>query len=130
MYIVDTDIIIAYLGGDEKLLERFTTEQDRLFTTSINIAELYYGAYKSSRAEGNIARLQIFIENIDILDFTLQSAEQYGRIKAQLLKVGKPIGENDLFIASIALSLGYRLVTHNTKHFSQVEGLKLEDWLI
>ncbi|MFM6307447.1 MAG: PIN domain-containing protein, partial [Dolichospermum sp.] len=58
------------------------------------------------------------------------SALNAGKIRAQLANLGTPIGYNDLLIASIALSHDLILVTHNTKEFVRVEGLKIEDWEI
>lgn len=64
------------------------------------------------------------------LPFDDQSAVIYGQIRAQLAAPGTPIGPNDLLIASIALANNLILVTHNTREFSRVEGLRLEDWEI
>jgi tRNA(fMet)-specific endonuclease VapC len=61
------------------------------------------------------------------LPFDDQSAVIYGQIRAQLAVSGTPIGPNDLLIASIALANNLILVTHNTREFSRVEGLRLED---
>jgi len=64
------------------------------------------------------------------LPFDDQSAIIYGQIRAGLAASGTPIGPNDLFISSIALANNLILVTHNTREFSRVEGLRLEDWEI
>jgi tRNA(fMet)-specific endonuclease VapC len=64
------------------------------------------------------------------LPFDDQSAIIYGQIRAQLVASGTPIGPNDLLIASIALANNLILVTHNTREFIRVEGLRLEDWEI
>jgi tRNA(fMet)-specific endonuclease VapC len=55
-------------------------------------------------------------------------AETYGRIRVQLEALGTPIGPNDLQIAAIALANNLILVTHNTREFSRVSGLRYEDW--
>ena len=60
--------------------------------------------------------------------FDDQSAETYGRIRADLAAKGTPIGPNDLLIAAIARTHSLTLVTHNTAEFSRVAGLTLEDW--
>jgi tRNA(fMet)-specific endonuclease VapC len=57
------------------------------------------------------------------------AAERAGEVRAHLAADGQLIGPNDLFIAGIALARGMTLVTHNTKEFSRVPGLAIEDWL-
>ena len=64
------------------------------------------------------------------MPFDDQSAIIYGQIRAGLAAYGTPIGPNDLLISSIALANNLILVTHNTREFSRVEGLRLEDWEI
>lgn len=103
--------------------------QENIFTTTINIAELYFGAYKSEKIQQNLVSLEVFIENVNILEFDVKASNHFGKIKATLVKSGKIINDSDIFIASIALSKNYTLVTHNVKHFERIEGLKIEDWL-
>ncbi|WP_445247774.1 PIN domain-containing protein [Microcoleus sp. OTE_8_concoct_300] len=73
---------------------------------------------------------KIFLIALYLLPFDDQSAVIYGQIRAKLAASGTPIGPNDLLIASIALANNLILVTHNTREFSRVEGLRLEDWEI
>jgi tRNA(fMet)-specific endonuclease VapC len=73
-------------------------------------------------------KLQAFFERFVSYPVDDAAAEVCGRVRAQLAGRGKPIGPNDLLIASIALSRQQTLVTHNLGEFSRVEGLSLEDW--
>jgi len=91
-------------------------------------AELYYGAYKGTRLESNLVLYQEFFSELVSLPFDGNAAAVYGRIRARLEALGTPIGPNDLQIAAIALANDLILVTHNTREFSRVEGLRLEDW--
>lgn len=129
MYILDTDICIAYLAANKSIENKVAENQDIIFTTTINIAELYFGAYKSERIQQNLVSLEVFIENVNILEFDVEASNHFGKIKANLVKSGKIINDSDIFIASIALSKNYVLATHNIKHFERIEGLKIEDWL-
>jgi tRNA(fMet)-specific endonuclease VapC len=56
-----------------------------------------------------------------------QTARQYGRISQQLRKKGRPIPQNDMWIAALALQHGLTLVTRDA-HFSHIDGLLLQDW--
>ena len=90
--------------------------------------ELSYGAYRSFRIEDNLAILARFFNLFRVLPFNSQAALKMGQIRAQLAKKGTPIGPYDLQIAAIALVNNLILVTHNTREFKRVEGLKIEDW--
>lgn len=62
------------------------------------------------------------------LPFDDRAADEYGRIRAYLARLGTPIGPNDLLIAAIALANNATLVTHNTTEFNRVPGLTIVDW--
>jgi tRNA(fMet)-specific endonuclease VapC len=91
-------------------------------------AELYYGAYRSSRQESNLALYETFFSQYVSLPFDGNAAAIYGQIRVRLERLGTPIGAYDLQIAAIALSNNLTLVTHNTREFQRVDELNLEDW--
>jgi tRNA(fMet)-specific endonuclease VapC len=97
---------------------------------SIVIAELYYGAHKSPPAFQtiNLALLAAFCPRFACLPFDEAAAQVCGRVRADLIGRGVPIGPNDVQIAAIALLHNLTVVTHNTKHFSRIPGLLFEDW--
>lgn len=78
--------------------------------------------------EKNRVALVLLLANIEIMDFDSSVTESYGKIRADLEKEEKPIGPLDMMIAGHAKSLGYTIVTNNTKEFMGVNGLKLENW--
>jgi tRNA(fMet)-specific endonuclease VapC len=92
------------------------------------LAELLYGARASVRATENTKRIQEFLQIVEVVDFDQGCAEAYSRIRFALRQKGLPIGEMDMLIAAVALANEAILVTHNTKHFENIEGLLLEDW--
>jgi tRNA(fMet)-specific endonuclease VapC len=92
--------------------------------------ELYYGAYRSSRQQQNLALLEQFFSEFQSLPFDGESAIVCDRIRTQLESKGTPIGAYDLQIAAITLAYDLTLVTHNLREFNRVENLKLEDWEI
>jgi tRNA(fMet)-specific endonuclease VapC len=94
----------------------------------ITSAELRFGYEKtpSSKAAGN---LESIMSGFAILPFEVPADAHYGRVRAELQRLGRPIGPNDLWIAAHALSLGLILVTANIGEFSRVRGLRVENWL-
>lgn len=129
-YLLDTNAWIQFLNiPNSAVTQRLKLLQPndvRLCT--VVMAELYYGAWKSSRYESNLARLQGLWSQFKIVDFDQQSASVYGRIRTNLESQGTPIGGNDLMIAAIALAHNLILVTDNTREFTRVEGLAIKDW--
>ena len=95
---------------------------------SVVKAELLYGTRNSKRVEENLKLLDQFFTPLTSLPFDDRCAEEYGIIRAQLAAQGSPIGPNDLLIAAIARTHDVTLVTHNTKEFSRITGLRLTDW--
>jgi tRNA(fMet)-specific endonuclease VapC len=95
---------------------------------SVVKAELLYGAAKSTIRERTLARLDHFFDVFFSLPFDDRAAEAYGAIRAGLEKQGSPIGPNDLLIAATALANNVILITHNSREFGRVAGLKHEDW--
>jgi tRNA(fMet)-specific endonuclease VapC len=83
---------------------------------------------KSQTPSKNLAKLAPFLTQFVILPFDSTAAKEFGRIRAKLAKAGTPIGPYDLQIAAIAIANGLKLVSHNTREFSRVAGLQLEDW--
>lgn len=129
-YLLDANTCIKFLNGQsESVRQRFESLPfSDLALCSIVKAELLYGAIKSARPQVNLEKLHLFFDRFVSYPFDDAAAEVSGRVRAQLARQGKPIGPNDLLIASIALSRQRTLVTHNLGEFSRVEGLALEDW--
>ena len=130
-YMLDTNICIYLIKHKppqvfEKLQEH---NPDEICISAITYAELVHGVEKSKAVERNRLALTILLSNIEILDFDMNAAEEYGRIRADLEKKGTPIGPLDMMIAGHAKSLGYTVVTNNVGEFKRVEGLQHENWV-
>jgi tRNA(fMet)-specific endonuclease VapC len=95
---------------------------------SIVKGELFYGSMRSNNPVKSLQIQQEFLQQFISIPFDDAAAMVYGTIRANLAKAGTPIGPNDLQIAAIALANELTLVTHNTREFSRIQGLKLEDW--
>ena len=129
-YLLDTNVCIVYLKGrNEHLKQKLeTTSLKEIAVCSVVKAELCFGAMKSTNPERNFALQQAFLEQFVSLPFDDLAATTFGVIRAQLETKGTPIGAYDLQIAAIALVNNLTLVTHNTREFGRVEGLRIEDW--
>jgi tRNA(fMet)-specific endonuclease VapC len=128
-YLLDTNVCIDLMNERNSDMTRkmaLVSPRDIRLCAVVK-AELYHGAYKSGR-EKNIALVKAFSTSFESLPFDDSAAEIYGQIRVALEKQGNLIGPYDLLIASTALAYGVTLVTHNTKEFSRVPELKLEDW--
>jgi tRNA(fMet)-specific endonuclease VapC len=95
---------------------------------SIIVYELHHGAERSSDPVKEHAKLDLFLRQFASLAFNDACAERCARIRRQLELSGMPIGPHDLLIAAIAQEHDLTLVTHNTREFSRIPGLRIEDW--
>jgi tRNA(fMet)-specific endonuclease VapC len=129
-YLLDTNTCIHYINGtSQAVFERLNAQDEGdVVVCSVVKAELFYGAMHSQNPSKNLANQQKFLVLFASLPFDDTTAEHYGRIRSELARAGTPIGGNDLMIAAITLAHDLTLVTHNTKEFSRVNGLKIEDW--
>lgn len=124
--LLDTTVIIALFNQDPAVVASLS-EIEQTFTPSIAVGELFYGAFKSEQAERNLRKLRDFVLASTILSVTAETAEIYGRVKNQLGRRGRPIPENDIWIAAIALEHDLELAARDV-HFGEVEGLRLLSW--
>lgn len=130
MWLPDTNAWIHYLNPRDSVVKlRFRQHRiDQIRLCDVVLAELYYGAYKSQRQEANLQLIARLRTQFSSLAFDGMAAVQYGRVRAELERQGKPIGPYDLQIAAVALAQDVTLVTHNTGEFGRVPGLHFEDW--
>ncbi len=98
--------------------------------SAVTLAELRYGVSKSKYIEKNQQALDEFILPLEIADFDEKAAREYGAIRVELERMGKPIGSMDMLIGAHAHALGVTLVTSNTKEFKQIKNLKIADWSV
>ena len=127
---LDTNIVIYTMKQKPVTVKaKFNAVATQLCISSISVAELVFGAENSQNPAQNMKVIEDFLSRLQILDYGIESAMQYGSIKAHLRKIGMPIGENDLHIAAHARSKGLILVTNNTKEFERVPALQLENWV-
>jgi len=130
-FLLDTDTCVYLLNGNPSLKKK--VEEVGVFSLAISnsvLAELYFGAYNSKKAEDNLKRINLFKKNLTILSDSEESALRFGKIKADLRSKGKIIEDFDILIASVAIVNSCILITNNTDHFERIDGLRIENWLI
>ena len=129
MKILDSDVCIEILRGNERVIEKRRTVDDDVATTWITASELAFGAAKSRDPERNTTLVTEFLATLDILGLDLPSSLEFGRWKAKLERTGLRVADADLLIAAIALAHGASVVTGNRRHYECVEHLRTEDWI-
>ena len=122
-YLVDTSVIIALLKGDVRAVELFD-QADRIFIPAIVVGELFYGAQNSTKKQENMRIFRDFLSQYEIAGIDFSVAQEYGEIKSQLKKGGINVPENDLWIAAIAKSNQYTLISFDG-HFVKINGLQI-----
>ena len=130
-FLLDTNICIYIIKRQPpQVLDKFRTlDLSDVGISSITVAELEYGAYKSQQTDRNRVAFNQFLMPLEIVPFDERATQNYGQLRSQLERQGIVIGSMDMLIASQALSLGLILVTNNVKEFSRIPDLVVENWV-
>jgi len=122
----DTNIVIAPFDADEAVLANLDLALE-VFVPAIVLGELFFGAAKSARRVENVAKVERFAAASSVLACDVQVAREYGRLKQDLRAKGRPLPENDLWIAATANRHQLTVVTRD-QHFGEIEGLATARW--
>lgn len=125
-YLLDTSVAIAILRGDAQMQSRLLPGR-RVCTSITVLGELLTGAIRSSRPELSRNRIMQLLAICPLIVHTEQTAEHYAQIKSGLAAKGKPIPENDIWIAAASIQYGLMLAARD-QHFAWIEGLDFEAW--
>ncbi len=131
-YLLDTDTLSFYMRQRPSILNRFLrVTSNKLVISSVTMMEIEYGFNRKPKQRQKYEPiLKPLLEKIQFVDLSVQDGLIAGRIKVQLDSQGTPIGPYDLLIAGIAVSRGLIVVTGNTREYSRITGLRIEDWSI
>ncbi len=129
-YLLDTNIcVFIFRRKFPSILQRLhQTQPGEVGISAVTLAELRYGADKSSDPPKNHTVIDAFLTTVAVLEFHEDAARLYGTVRSDLESRGTPIGPLDTMIAAHTLSLGVTLVTNNVREFARVIGLAVEDW--
>lgn len=128
MVILDTDVCVEILCGNLRVIERRGQYSGPVAVSFMTVAELFFGAAKSSEPTANAALVDQFLLSVPVIPPDLSVLRLFGSIKAELQAAGTPIADADVFIGATARSRGARLVTGNTRHFERINGVVMESW--
>jgi tRNA(fMet)-specific endonuclease VapC len=125
-FVLDTNIVSAWLKGETAIADKIDKAKE-IHIPVIVLGELYYGAQYSTQVQKNISNIKRITGNYNVLLVDEATSIAYGNIKAALPKKGKPIPENDIWIAAIAERYKLTLITRD-KHFKEIETLRFKSW--
>lgn len=129
IYLWDSVTTIHFIKKNQNIKQKLDSVGDEnVFLCHIVLGELFFGAYNSRRIQENLKTVSRFFKDTNILPMSQAVADNYGKIKFALKKKGKPIKENDLWIAAYAQAYN-AIVVSEDKHYSYIDTLKTEDWL-
>jgi tRNA(fMet)-specific endonuclease VapC len=124
--LLDTNIVIELFKGNPAVAAHFQSYQSAKIPFAV-LGELYLGAYRSSNPIKHLKQVNDFSAKCNVLHADNNTANNYTLIKTALLNKGKPIPENDMWIAAVARQHQLNLVTRD-KHFNEIDGLSIEHW--
>jgi tRNA(fMet)-specific endonuclease VapC len=128
--ILDTNTCIFTIKHKPaEVREKFTRHHGEMCMSTVTLMELIYGAEKSASPAQNLAVVEGFAARIEVLDYNQDAAAHTAQVRAELAKLGTPIGPYDCMIAGHARSRGLIVVTNNRRKFMRVPGLRVEDWV-
>jgi tRNA(fMet)-specific endonuclease VapC len=129
-YMLDTNICIYVIKNYPPVLrERFNRLAEQLCMSSITLAELHYGAEKSARRLENLQAIEHFTARLEVLAFSAKAAAHFGQIRADIERLGKPVGPLDMLIGAHARAEGLIVVTNNAREFGRLPGVRVENWV-
>ena len=131
-YLLDTNIVSYFIRGFDVALVRRVTQVLEAQTAMISVitrAEMRFGQAGLVAVDKRKRAIDLVLTQLTVLPWTSAAADVYGPLKDTLKRQGRPIGDMDTLIAAHALVEDLILVTHNTRHFENIPGLKLEDWM-
>ena len=129
-FMLDTNIVSFLLRNNEQVKAHLRQHRPRdIALSSITKAELLYGLAKRPEATRLHGAVQTLLRSFEILPWSADIAEHYGRLRADIEKKGISLSDLDLLIASQAIAEDLTLIT-NDRAFSKIAGLKTADWSI
>jgi len=123
--LLDTNAYIFFTKGDKRVVKS-VEKSDAVYLSVVTIGELYSGYFRGSKFKFNYGTLQEFLGNVlvKVKDVNLETSRIYGQICSDLLKAGKPIPTNDIWIAAHAIETDSMLITYDS-HFLKIPNLRM-----
>ncbi len=130
MYMLDTNaVIMGIRHPDWPIVSKLEKHVGMdLCISTVTLGELEYGIKKSRNPINTRYGVYQFLAGIRVLSFDAEAARHFCDIYGDLEMRHMRISDRDTMIAAHARSLGFTVITNNTREFSRVQGLKIEDW--
>lgn len=129
-YLLDTNICVYVMKNEPATIRgRFNRMAEQLAISSVTLGELYFGVEKSGRRAENVDTLEELVARLDVLPFDRKAAAHFGQLRAELERIGKPVGAYDLMIGAQARAEGLIIVTNNMREFERMPGVRAENWV-
>ena len=131
MLCLDSKVLIDIINGHELVRARFREarlSENPLTTSALAVHEVFFGASISTRPVVQTRSALELLSTLTVVDFTSDDAVRAAELRSELRRSGQPIGGFDMLIAGQALQREWTVVTANTREFSRVRGLTIEDW--
>jgi tRNA(fMet)-specific endonuclease VapC len=125
-FLLDTNIVIAIFKPEQSVLDQLAASRKAYLCAPV-LGELYYGAAKSRSVDQNIRRINDFLTMVQFIPCDAETARVFGLTRNELARKGRPIPENDLWIAATALQHDLVVITRDA-HFNVIDGLRIEAW--
>lgn len=125
MYILDTDVCIQYMKNEKEVVERIRKEQE-LHISVVTLAELFYGIYNSKNINKHKKALFDFLAGVSVIEINFFIADSFGKLKSDLRRKGRLVGDFDILIAVCALVYDSILITRNVRHYQDADNLKIQ----
>lgn len=129
MILLDTDVCIAILRGNNNVIQKRKKENDHIAISFLTVGELFYGAYKSTGVENNLIQIEKFLLTIKIIQSDYEIMRIFGELKSKLVQKNLILPDADIIIAATSLSKCKKLITGNIDHFKRIDELKIENWI-
>ena len=129
-FLLDTDICSAHFKGDRQVWQKAMQHGGQLNISAITVGELSTWASRQGVSAKRRQVLKDFLKIVNVLDVAQIVGEKIEKIRAAMIDTGQRPPDFDLLIAATALVHNLTLVTHNTKDFTNIAGLRLDDWIV
>lgn len=127
-YLLDTNVLIAMFKGDKDIRNTIMrVNPEKCVISDLTLGELLVGAYKK-KMQKQVEQVEMARQKFSTLPITIEVIDKYAQTRALLESQGLKLDTIDLLIGSTALLHDITIVTHNTKHFARIPGIKIEDW--
>lgn len=129
-YLLDTDIVVFLFRNKKGIAKRLASiAPENVYISEVTVAELEYGNYCGGRYEENKVLLNNFLSCINVIPFS-EAISLYAKERYRLKSIGMGIEDFDLLIGCTSVTNNLTMATNNVKHYSRIEGIKIENWAL